>query len=143
MDLRFQMTLLLALCACERVERVELHPEVRLVAKSTQPTCSPFGVDCCDDGVRVTSTSCVNEVPTCERGSICSCGGVEQSFNCVNFCGTDAFTGPSCVNGEWRCDDGLISSSTCPDNTCWGEPGDCCKQPRCEAGQWQCAAIEC
>ncbi|MGV3619279.1 MAG: hypothetical protein ACO1OB_00600 [Archangium sp.] len=143
------MSLLLALCACGRTARVDagvVSPDAAVVLRhdaGSSSTCAPFGVDCCRNGTRVTSASCVNGVDVCSEGEPCSCGDVAQSFNCVDFCGTDAFTGPACVNGAWRCASGLKPSSECPAGTCWGAPGDCCQDARCEDGAWVCAAIEC
>ncbi len=104
---------------------------------------APFGVDCCLDGRRVTSASCVDGQAVCSSGAICACEGVAQSFLCVDFCGTDAFAGPACVNGAWRCASGLRPTTDCPDDTCWGDPGECCQQPRCVAGQWACGSVSC
>lgn len=150
MDLRLQVTLLLALGACGRTSTVDagvvaLDASVVVPRDAGLTACeaAPFGVDCCRNGQRVTSARCVNGAQVCDDGAPCSCGGVAQTFNCVDFCGTDAVSGPECVNGVWRCASGLISTSTCPAGTCWGLPGDCCQQPRCEAGEWKCAAIEC
>lgn len=160
--MRFVLITLLALSACGRTELVHGVPispsldsgVVTTVdsgvidagtadAGVTRCLSSPFGVDCCRNGQRVTSAFCLDGIAVCSTGDICTCNGVDQSFMCVDFCGTDAFASPECVNGAWQCARNLMRTTDCPIDTCWGEPGDCCKQPRCEGGEWKCAAIEC
>ena len=104
---------------------------------------APFGVDCCANGQRVTGARCVDGAQVCDVGEICACAGEAQTFNCVDFCGTDAVTGPSCVNGAWQCATGLMKTSDCASGTCWGEPGDCCVEPACVDGAWSCASLSC
>lgn len=148
MDLRLQVTALLALGACGRTASIDAGvtaPDAAIVLRGDAgaAACTPFGVDCCRDGQRVTSASCVDGAAVCGDGAFCTCGGEAQTFNCVDFCGTDAVAGPMCENGVWRCERGLMPTSDCPPGTCWGEPGDCCRNPRCVNGAWECAAIEC
>ncbi len=104
---------------------------------------APFGVDCCVNDQRVTSARCENGAQVCDSGEVCACAGAPQRFNCVDFCGTDAFTGPVCNAGHWECAAGLQPSSQCPANTCWGEPGDCCVNPSCVDGAWVCESSSC
>jgi hypothetical protein len=104
---------------------------------------APFGVDCCVNGQRVGAARCIDGAQVCEAGDLCTCEGAAQTFNCVDFCGTDAVTGPVCVSGAWQCASGLMKTSECASGTCWGEPGDCCVQPACVDGAWTCASLSC
>lgn len=144
---------LLAFVACGRTEFITLRLPVAdagvtavdagVDAGVTRCLSSPFGVDCCRNGQRVTSAFCLEGRSVCSTGDVCTCNGVEQSFMCVDFCGTDAVAGPDCVNGVWRCANGLQRTTDCPVGTCWGDPGECCSRPRCVDGEWTCAAIVC
>ncbi|MDP2269769.1 MAG: hypothetical protein Q8N23_05265 [Archangium sp.] len=98
----------------------------------------PFGPDCCEGGLRVSSASCVADSWVC-TGDFCTCAGKRQDFQCAEFCGSDAFGSPECVNGEWSCARPTRPTSRCSADTCWGEPGDCCGAPSCVDGGWVCA----
>lgn len=98
----------------------------------------PFGPDCCESGRRVTSATCVAATWTCEQGTFCTCEGKRQEFACAEYCGSDAFAAPDCVNGEWVCASPTRPTSLCAAGTCWGEPGDCCGAPSCVDGGWVC-----
>lgn len=99
----------------------------------------PFGPDCCESGRRVTSASCVQGQWSCETGAFCTCEGKPQTFQCAEYCGSDAFVAPDCVNGEWVCSRPTMPTSNCRADTCWGEPGDCCGGAACVDGGWTCA----
>lgn len=99
----------------------------------------PIGPDCCEGGQRVTSASCLEDRWVCERGAYCECGGAPQGFSCSDFCGSDIINPPACANGQWACGRGLVETSTCPADTCWGSPGDNCLDPKCLSGRWVCA----
>ena len=98
----------------------------------------PFGPDCCEGGQRITSATCIADAWTCASGSFCTCAGVPQAFQCAEFCGSDAFAPPECLNGRWQCGGPTRPTSVCPADTCWGEPGDCCGAPSCVDGGWVC-----
>ena len=99
----------------------------------------PFGPDCCEGGRRVSSARCVSDAWACTTGTFCTCAGKAQPFQCAEFCGSDAFAPPDCVNGEWVCSGPTMPTSSCRADTCWGEPGDCCGGATCVDGGWTCA----
>lgn len=147
-----RVVLVVALAGCGRASlltplsvRADAGGRISITADGGARTCddAPFGVDCCVNGQRVTSASCVDGAQVCEAGEPCSCAGVAQTFNCVDFCGTDAVSAPVCRFGQWQCASGLMKTSDCPRGTCWGEPGDCCAQPACVDGAWTCASLSC
>ncbi|MEW5741128.1 MAG: hypothetical protein AB1938_19555 [Myxococcota bacterium] len=98
----------------------------------------PVGPDCCAGGRRVTSASCVDDAWVCTQGAFCTCEGQPQTFQCSDFCGSDAFLPPVCRNGQWMCERPFIETTLCAPDTCWGEPGDCCGAPSCVDGGWVC-----
>lgn len=96
-------------------------------------------VDCCGSaGQRLSSATCTAQGFTCEMGQICQCAGKPQTSVCADVCGSDSYIGPECTAQGFQCPSGLIETSSCPKGTCWGEPGDCCLDPRCENGAWVC-----
>lgn len=102
----------------------------------------PIGPPCCDEaGTRLTSADCGNEGWTCNTGTLCECEGETASFICSDFCGSDALADPECSEDGWSCG-ALISSDTCDEDQCWGLPGDCCINPSCVDGLWQCESIQ-
>ncbi len=98
----------------------------------------PLGPDCCEAGRRVGSATCIADSWTCGVGSVCTCAGKAQPFLCAEYCGSDAFAAPECINGEWSCARPTMPTSMCRSDTCWGEPGDCCGAPSCVDGGWVC-----
>ena len=97
------------------------------------------GPDCCDAAQqRLGSAACVDGDYVCTSGEICGCHGQAQTFHCSDFCGSDAFVSATCGGAGWICPPGLIETSSCPPDTCWGEPGDLCLAARCVEGRWVC-----
>lgn len=102
----------------------------------------PIGPPCCNEaGARLSDADCGNEGWTCDEGALCECEGEAASFFCTDVCGSDAFTDAQCATGGWTCGQ-LIQSDTCDEDLCWGLPGDCCINPSCVDGQWQCESIQ-
>lgn len=145
----FALSLLLLACGREVPELLLLpgSPTLNASTRSVEadagapgPGCGtvPFGPDCCEGGRRVTSATCIADTWTCTSGSFCTCAGQPQPFQCAEYCGSDAFVPPDCVNGEWMCSRPTMPTSTCRADTCWGEPGECCGAPSCVDGGWVC-----
>lgn len=102
----------------------------------------PVGPPCCNEsGSRVVSAECGDDGWTCDEGALCECDGEPASFICSDFCGSDAFADPTCSEQGWSCE-GLIRSDSCEEDVCWGDPGNCCVNPSCVDGQWQCESIQ-
>jgi hypothetical protein len=98
------------------------------------------GPDCCgSDGRRTGAAACVDGEYVCSGSAVCACGGEAQTFHCTDFCGSDAYVSPICSSGGWICPGSLITTSSCPAGTCWGEPGELCAAPQCIDGSWVCA----
>jgi hypothetical protein len=119
------------------------HPGVAFDAgRPARPdTCTVAfgGPDCCaEDGRRTGAAVCSEGEYVCSAGAVCSCGAEPQTFHCTDFCGSDAYVSPLCGATGWVCSPGLIATSSCPPDTCWGEPGDLCAAPRCVDGAWVC-----
>lgn len=104
-------------------------------------TGSFLGPPCCDEaGRRVAGAVCTAGAWSCDLGERCECEGEQASFVCADFCGSDAFVDARCGAEGWTCD-GLVRTSDCPSDTCWGMPGDCCVNPTCVEGAWRCESI--
>lgn len=103
----------------------------------------PVGPPCCNAvGDRLMSADCDDTGEwSCEEGELCECEGEGASFICSDACGSDAFAEPTCEAGGWSCG-GLVRSDSCPDDLCWGDPGDCCVNPSCVDGAWECQSIQ-
>lgn len=106
------------------------------------PYAGPDGPPCCDSaGARLTSASCTAGICTCSTGTFCLCAGAPAAFACSDFCGSDAFIDAQCTAEGWSCGSGMVRTDSCAAGTCWGEPGDCCVNPSCVDGAWQCSEI--
>jgi hypothetical protein len=114
---------------------------------------SPYPGGCCD------ANNMPKASPTCdEHGgwvcppdtSLCRCGDDLETFGCTDFCGSDEFLSPECVNGKWTCDGATpVRTDLCKAGTCWGLPAECCdldghySQIECHDGQWSCPGKWC
>lgn len=142
-----RVLLLLLLAACGRYQPLRIvdpsgvQVDAGTLPKPSQCTVAFGGPSCCGaDGRRAGTADCVDGEYECAPGTaVCECGGQPQEFHCADFCGSDAYVEPSCGGSGWICPVGLIATSTCPANTCWGEPGDLCLSPACVDGRWTCA----
>ncbi len=122
----------------EEEDAGSLHDAGPLLCEETLPV----GPPCCDaSGARLMGADCSVGGWTCEEGALCECEGEGASFFCTDVCGSDAFTDPTCGESGWTCA-GLVRSDSCPAGTCWGLPGDCCINPSCVDGSWQCESIQ-
>lgn len=127
--------------ACGAPGELELVTEPVRIAVDAGTGCGtlPFGPDCCEGGRRTTSATCVSDAWVCTLGTFCTCAGKAQPFQCAEYCGSDAFVAPDCVNGEWICSAPTAPTANCRADTCWGEPGECCGGAACVDGGWTCA----
>lgn len=158
--MRKHLPILFALCSatgCDRATGLRtIEPVIVLVghpstsdggtvgATDAGTACTlPFGgPDCCGDtNQRVGEATCTGAEYVCGAGSLCSCAGSAATFHCVDVCGGDGFVSAVCLGSEWGCPQGLIKTSDCEPGTCFGDPGECCIAPHCEAGQWTCESI--
>ena len=137
-------TLLLLLACSGGPRSLELQPGTVTLngapreARSVGCGTLPFGPDCCEGGRRSGEARCVADQWTCGGSPFCTCAGKPQEFLCAEYCGSDAFVAPDCVNGQWVCSRPTMPTSMCRADTCWGEPGECCGAPSCVDGGWVC-----
>jgi hypothetical protein len=60
-------------------------------------------------------------------GASTACQGESGGYECASFCGSDVVGARVCVDGEWRCPDGMVDGyRDCPPGTCFGPPTRCC-----------------
>jgi hypothetical protein len=101
---------------------------------------TPVGPPCCVGGNRVSDGECRDGVWFCAQGGLCQCAGAPITFVCSDFCGSGAFVDAVCGDEGWSCG-ALVRSDSCPPETCWGDPGDCCINPSCVDNRWECERI--
>jgi hypothetical protein len=114
---------------------------------------SPWPGECCDAANKPAgSASCDDHGGwVCAPGtSLCRCGDDLETFRCTDFCGSDEFSDPVCMNGKWECPGFVpVRTDSCAAGTCWGLPIECCDKDGhpmgigCEDGQWTCGGTWC
>lgn len=133
----------LAAGAVDRTEAADAGPTSAPTRVDGGVDCNPtVATDCCDGDTRLTSAVCGDDGRyVCLQGKTCACFGKPQQFMCSDFCGSDIIQPPTCFAEGFGCPQGMVRTDACPVDTCWGEPGECCLNPRCEAGVWKCEAV--